>query len=155
MGTCGLHTAHNDFKHVEKTSDCTTHLWPKYSMKHLESALATNLLPKLWRSITPCNLSLTGGWKVMWLQKSKSDMVKNYWSSFLLAKSIQKQRVWAEKTGSQHELESFMQGCERLSCFSQTSIFSGSCQTIKLIFGSLPNWQVYGTISYGNIERRH
>ena len=49
-------------------------------------------------------------------------MVKHYWSSILLVTITQKQTAWARKTWSQHQLWSFMPGCERLSCSSQASI---------------------------------
>ena len=43
----------------------------KYCMKHLESMPVTKLLPTVWRRITPRNLLLIGGWKIMWLQEKK------------------------------------------------------------------------------------
>ena len=75
LGTCGLHTAHNAFKHGDKSFRLTTqkkmYLWAKYSMKHLKGVLITKLLSTLRRMITPCNLLLTGVWKMIWLQKKQ------------------------------------------------------------------------------------
>ena len=140
LGTCGVHTTHIAFKQKLQIGNTKNwcHLWAEYSMKHLVGVLITKLLLMLQRRSTSCNILFTGGLKMM-LQKSKGDMVKNYWSSILLATIMQKQTAWASKTWSQHQLWSFMQGCQKLSCSSQTFIFRGNWQKNKLISGSFPN----------------
>ena len=157
MGACG-NNSHNAFKHGEKDLYWQLKkptLWAKYSMKYLEGVRLQNCYWHYGEGLLHgiCYSQVGGKW--CGCEKSKADMTNNYWSSSSLSTVTQKQTALARKTFSQHQLWSFMQGCERLSCASQTSFFRGSNQKIKWYSGSFPNWRVYGTISYGNIGRPH
>ena len=75
LGTCGLHTAHNAFKHGEKASDWQLKKLLSSMSKIFHEAPGRRANYKTVTDATekdyPCNLLLTGGWKMMWLRKKQ------------------------------------------------------------------------------------
>ena len=158
MGTCGLHTAHNAFKHGEKASE-----WQLKKHVIYEQNLPLNTWKVCWLqncywcyreelSRAIC-YSLLGG---KWCSCKKPKLI---WSKiFEVVSSWQQlpglQTTLVRKTRSQHQLWSFMQSCERCVLFQSSFFFSGSSQKITWTC-SLLNWEDCGTISYGNIGRSH
>ena len=86
LGSCGLHTVHNAFKHGEKASDwqlkklmsSMSKIYHEAPGRRADYKTVNNAMEKDYR-MHLLDLLLTGGWKIMLLQKK----AKVIWSNII------------------------------------------------------------------------